>query len=290
VGFREPVLVEDHVDDWQPTILAPVTLEQHPEPRWIKAAELQAGGPYVHHIVTSHLGVGTPGRGPFRFPPGWGVLLPTEPVVTFNMHYFKTPGPGTAIEDETKGGFQFYRPGEIVDFVVQTDINSSGRGLLIPAGEPNHEVRWERPFDEDIYLLSMGPHSHYRGKSFKYEVEYPNGETEELLWIPNYDFNWQHLYQYEEPRFIPAGSKLIATWWFDNSADNPHNPDYTVDVRYGEETYNEMANARIYYASATPRGIVVGEAIPEDVLETANRQEESRREQLRRAGIVEDHN
>ena len=290
VTFAKPVHVADDVADWQPTIHVPVTKEQHPENRWVRSAELQAGGSYVHHIVSSHLGVGTPGRGPFTFPKGWGILLPTDPVITFNMHYYKKQGPGTAFEDATRGGFQFYRPGDVIDFVVETDINSSGRNLLIPKGDPNYEVTWARPFKEDSYLLSMGPHAHYRGKSFKYELEYPDGRREVLLWIPRYDFNWQHLYQFKEPRFVPAGSKLVATWVFDNSTGNRFNPDPTRDVPYGEETFNEMANARIYYASATPRGIVVGEPIPEDVLTQARRREDARREQLKRIGIVPDHN
>jgi hypothetical protein len=288
VNFTKPVVVGDDVADWQPTIFVPVTKEQHPENRWIRSAELQAGGSYVHHIVSSHLGVGTPGRGPFKFPEGWGILLPTDPVITFNMHYYKKAGPGTAFQDATKGGFQFYRQGDVIDFVVETDINSSGTKLLIPKGDPNYEVTWARPFKEDSYLLSMGPHAHYRGKSFKYELEYPDGRREVLLWIPKYDFNWQHLYQFKEPKFVPAGSKLVASWWFDNSTGNPFNPDPARDVPYGEETFNEMANARIYYASATPRNIVVGEPIPEDVLTQARRREDARREQLKRTGIVPD--
>jgi hypothetical protein len=290
VKFAKPVTVGDEVADWQPTLLVPVPKDEHPQAQWVRSAELQAGGPYVHHIVSSHLGVGTPGRGPFKFPEGFGILLPTDPVITFNMHYNKKAGPGTAIQDDTKGAFQFYRPGDVVDYVVETDINSSGRNLRIPAGDPNFEVTWARPFKQDSYLLSMGPHSHYRGKSFKYELEYPDGRREVVLWIPKYDFNWQHLYQFKEPKFVPAGSKLVATWWFDNSAGNQFNPDPTRDVPYGEETFNEMANARIYYASATPRGIVVGEPIPEDVLTQARRREDARREQLRRSGIVPDHN
>jgi hypothetical protein len=286
VNFAKPVVVADDVADWQPMIFVPVTKEQHSEDKWVRAAELQAGGPYVHHIVSSHLGVGTPGRGPFQFPKGWGTLLPTEPVITFNMHYYKQPGQGTAIKDETKGGFQFYRPGDVIDYVVQTDINSSGRNLLIPKGDANYEVTWARPFKEDSYLLSMGPHAHYRGKSFQYALEYPDGRREVLLWIPKYDFNWQHLYQFKEPRFVPAGSKLIASWWFDNSTGNQFNPDPNRDVPYGEETFNEMANARIYYAAAKPRGIVVGDPIPDDVLSAARRAESARREQLKRTGIV----
>jgi hypothetical protein len=290
VEFPEPVLVGDEVDDWQPTVVVPVSREDHPESRWIRASELKAGGPYVHHIVSSHLGVGTPGRGPFVYPEGWGVLLPTDPVVTFNMHYYKKPGPGTAVEDDTQGGFVFYEPGDVIDYVVETDINSSGRNLLIPAGDPNYEVTWGRTFDEDTYLLSMGPHSHYRGKSFQYELEYPDGRREVLLYIPDYDFNWQLLYQFNEPRFIPAGSTLHATWWFDNSADNPYNPDPTRDVPYGVETFNEMANARIYYASATPRGIVVGDPLPPDIVAAAGGAEDRRRQQIQTTGAVEDHN
>jgi hypothetical protein len=287
IGFAEPVHVADEVDDWQPTIRVPVPHESHPEPRWIQASELQAGGPYVHHIVSSHLGVGTPGRGAFTYPEGWGVLLPTDPVVTFNMHYFKDPGPGTAVDDMTLGAFKFYEPGAVIDFVVQTDLNMT-RDFVIPAGHPNYEVTRARPFGEDTYLLSMGPHMHYRGKAVRIELELPGGERELLLWVPDYDFNWQFLYQFREPRFIPAGSILHTTWWFDNSADNPHNPDPTADVRYGLETYHEMANSRIYFAPARRRGIVVGEPIPDDVLRTARAEEERRRQQLERTGEVDD--
>jgi hypothetical protein len=119
-------------------------------------------------------------------------------------------------------------------------------------------------------------------------LESPTGERETLLWVPKYDFNWQFLYQFREPRLLPAGSILHTTWLSDNSADNPHNPDPTVDVRYGIETYHEMANSRIYFAPAKPRGIVVGEPIPEDVLRVAREQEERRRQQLQRTGQVDD--
>jgi hypothetical protein len=285
VGFAEPVRIGDDVFDWQPTIRVPVTADQHPEPRWIQASELRAGGPYVHHIVSSHLGVGTPGRGAFTYPPGWGVLLPTDPVITFNMHYYKSPGPGTAIQDDTRGAFRFYEPGAVIDHVVQTDLNWT-RDFVIPAGDPNYEVSRQMRFGEDTYLLSMGPHMHYRGKAVRMELEYPDGEREVLLWVPDYDFNWQFLYQFREPFLIPGGSTLHTTWWFDNSAANPHNPDHTVDVRYGIETFNEMANARIYFAPARKRGIVVGEPIPEAVLRDAREQEDRRREQLERTGEV----
>jgi hypothetical protein len=100
---------------------------------------------------------------------------------------------------------------------------------------------------------------------------------ETLLWVPNYHFDWQFLYEYNEPRFIPAGSTLHMTWWYDNSANNPWNPDPTIDVTYGEATTEEMANARIYFAPARPQGIVVGDPIPDEILQRARDAEARRR-------------
>ena len=276
VGFSEPVHVADDVRDWQPTLTMPVPEGQHTEARWVSKAELRPGGPWVHHIVSSHMGVGVPGRGPFTYPKGWGVLLPEDPYITVNMHYHKDPGPGSSVEDLTRAAFIFYEPGDVIDYVVDTDLNFT-REFKIPAGDPNYEVKHQRLFEEDTYLLSMGPHMHYRGKAVKYELEYPDGKMETLLWVPDYDFNWQFLYEYEEPLLVPAGSKLHMTWWFDNSEDNPFNPDPTVDVVYGAATTDEMANARIYFAPVTKQGIVVGGEIPEELLGQARTREERRR-------------
>ncbi len=276
VQFATPVYVPDDVVDWQPTIELPVPEGAHTEPKWISKAELVPGGPWVHHIVSSHMGVGVPGRGPFTYPEGWGVLMPENPFITANMHYHKDAGEGTAVTDLTKAGFVFYDEGDVIDYVVETNLLPH-RGWTIPAGDPNFEVNNTFDIEEDIYLLSMGPHMHYRGKAMRYELEYPDGEQETLLWVPKYDFNWQFLYEYEEPKLIPAGSKLHMSWWFDNSRENRYNPDPTADVVYGPETTDEMANARIYYAPVTPRGIVVGQPIPEDVLEQARKEDETRR-------------
>jgi len=278
VGFAEPIYVPDAVEDWQPTVQMHYEEGAHREPRWISMAELRPGGPWVHHIVSSHMGVGVPGRGPFTYPEGWGVLLAEDPFITVNMHYHKDPGEGTAVYDDTQAAFKFYEDGDVIDHVVETNLLPH-RKWTIPAGADNFEVNNTFEIEEDIYLLSMGPHMHYRGKAMRYELEYPDGEMETLLWVPNYDFNWQFLYEYEQPRFIPAGSTLHMSWWFDNSAGNRHNPDPTVDVVYGPATTDEMANARIYYAPVDKRGIVVGRDLPEDVLETARATEQRRREQ-----------
>lgn len=277
VGFEKPVYVGPDVEDWQPTVHMPVPEGAHENPKWISKAELDPGGPWVHHIVSSHMGVGVPGRGPFEYPEGWGVLLPDDPFITVNMHYHKDTGEGTGVVDNTRAGFKFYEDGDIIDYVVETNLLPHS-GWTIPAGHPNYEVNNTFEVEEDIYLLSMGPHMHYRGKAMRYELEYPDGEREVLLWVPKYDFNWQFLYEYEEPKYIPAGSTMHMSWWFDNSEGNRWNPDPTADVVYGPETTDEMANARIYYAPTTPRGIVVGRDLPADVLEQAKREEQQRRD------------
>jgi hypothetical protein len=119
---------------------------------------------------------------------------------------------------------------------------------------------------------------HYRGKAMRYEVEYPDGERETLLYVPDYDFNWQFLYEYKQPKFIPAGSTLHMSWWFDNSEGNRFNPDPSQAVEYGPATTDEMANARIYYAPTTRRGIVVGDPLPEDVIARTRDEDMRRRE------------
>lgn len=287
VEFDREIFVPDEVEDWQPTIQMNYPEGAHEQPRWISMAELDPGGPWVHHIVSSHMGVGVPGRGPFTYPEGWGVLLPEDPFITVNMHYHKDKGEGTGVYDNTRAGFKFYDDGDVIDHVVETNLLPH-RGWTIPPGDPNYRVDNTHAIEEDIYLLSMGPHMHYRGKAMRYELEYPDGEREVLLWVPKYDFNWQFLYEYETPKFVPAGSTLHMSWWFDNSRNNRYNPDPEQAVQYGPATTDEMANARIYYAPTTRRGIVVGRDMPEDVLTAAREAEQTRRERADLLDLSED--
>jgi hypothetical protein len=80
---------------------------------------------------------------------------------------------------------------------------------------------------------------HLRGKRFEYNLVHPDGSRETLLRV-NYDFFWQLSYRLSEPRYLPAGTKLEAVAWYDNSKNNPHNPDPNSAVQWGEQTYNEM--------------------------------------------------
>lgn len=286
VEFEEPVPICNALEDWQPTVPLLVPDGALAEPKWIRGMEIQAGSSIVHHTVSSHLGVGTPGRGPFVFPEGWGILLTEDPYITINMHYHKNPGPGTALEDDTKGGFLFYEDGDVIDYIVETDIQALW-DFEIPPGESNWEVTNQTHFDEDIYLLSVGPHAHYRGKAVRIELERPDRRFREtILDVPDYDFNWQFQYELNEPYLIPAGSTMHITWWYDNSPANRYNPDPTATVSFGAATTDEMMNARIYFARAKPAGLVVGEAPPADLLERTLAAEERARERDRERGLL----
>jgi hypothetical protein len=99
--------------------------------------------------------------------------------------------------------------------------------------------------------MNLTPHMHLRGKSFKYEAEYPDGTREVLLDVPNYDFNWQLRYMLAEPKLMPKGTRLHCTAHFDNSADNLANPDATAEVTFGDQTWEEMMFG--FYTSIDPK-------------------------------------
>ena len=86
----------------------------------------------------------------------------------------------------------------------------------------------------------MMPHMHLRGKSFRYEARYPSGESEILLDVPHYDFNWQTAYRLTQPKSLPAGTKIHCMAHFDNSEENLANPDPDKAVRWGDQTWDEM--------------------------------------------------
>jgi hypothetical protein len=112
--------------------------------------------------------------------------------------------------------------------------------FVIPPGNPNYEVVAKQVINRDTYLSTMYPHMHVRGKDAAYKVIYPDGREELLLRVPRYDFNWQLTYKLAEPKFIPKGSTLMVVAHYDNSAANRYNPDPSAQVRWGEQTWEEM--------------------------------------------------
>src|SRR5262249_5374938 len=115
-----------------------------------------------------------------------------------------------------------------------------GHWYRIPAGARNYEITATHTFKTPVRLVQFMPHMHLRGKDFTYEIVHPNGKKEILLSVPRYHFNWQTVYRAADPILLPKGAKLRCVAHFDNSAKNPHNPDPTKSVPWGDQTWEEM--------------------------------------------------
>lgn len=249
VRINEPYLVEDDVEDIYVNFSTPITEEMLSEPRWLKASEVRPGSPTVHHIVAYPLGGLVPGGDPDVPPDGVGILLVPGTTVHWNIHYHKEAGPGTAVWDQSEIGVKLHPKDAEIKHIRRT-AGLANFTFKIPAGHPNYEVFAEHTFIENVLILNYMPHMHLRGSAAKFEAFYPDGTSKVLLNIPNYDFNWQTTYQYKEPEFVPKGTRILLTSVFDNSPENPSNPDPTIDVTYGEPTTSEMVKSPIEYILA----------------------------------------
>jgi len=264
VRLPEPYLVRDEVNDEYVDFEVEITPEMLPEYGWIKAVEFRPGSEVVHHVIARPLGGLAPGYEPREYPDGYSRLLRTGTTVNFQMHYHKTPGEGTAVWDQTEAGIVFYDPGEQITHVVE--VESLGMyGFNIPAGDPDYSNHTQYTFEKDANILWFNPHMHLRGKAARYVATFPDAREEVLLYVPSYDFSWQHTYYFNEPVFAPEGTRIELTLWWGNSAANPSNPDPTRNVEWGRPTTDEMGFGWMYLAEAEPRSIVVGEPIPEDL-------------------------
>jgi hypothetical protein len=194
-------------------------------PRGSRGAQLSAGlGSYVPGQV-----VGAPAGSPRR-----ATLLKAGSDIVFQLHY--TPN-GTATTDKTKIGIVFAQEPPSTRLVGG---NSATLKLAIPPGDSNYKVEASSTLQYDCDLISMMPHAHLRGKAFEYRIVRPDGQTETVLSVPHYNFNWQLTYYPEKPIHLTKGTKLEVTGWYDNSANNPFNPDPTKEVHWGEQTWEEM--------------------------------------------------
>jgi hypothetical protein len=195
------------------------------------------------------IGVYVPGGLPYVLKPGQARLIPKGSDIIFQMHYTTN---GKAAADRSRIGFIFAKepPAERV-----VNAYVSNQNLHIPAQEPNYQVNARVTLYQDIQLLSMFPHMHVRGKSFEYRATYPTGETETLLTVPKYDFNWQLTYYLKEPKLLPKGTVLECVAHYDNSPNNPFNPDPRSDVYWGDQTWEEMLAGFVDLAMPVTMGI-----------------------------------
>jgi len=177
---------------------------------------------------------GIVGERPLVYPAGRAKLLPAGATIVFQVHYNPNGEPHRSTS-QLRLWFAAERPREAVDMHAASTVV-----FRIPPGKPDYEVRAAHRFQRDGLLLGLQPHMHYRGKNFRYEVRYPDGKVETLLRVPEYDFNWQHKYEFAEPKWLPRGSLIRAIGTYDNSPANPHNPDPKATVYFGLQSEEEM--------------------------------------------------
>ena len=229
-----------------------------PEDRWVQGYEiLPTDRSVVHHVIVQvhekgaravnrdeaggYWAAYVPGNSGHLYPDGFARKLPAGATVSFQIHY--TPS-GKATEDQLMLGLHF--AGEPPRFEVRTS-SVVGRRLDIPPGAASHVETASRRVPFDMPIMAFMAHMHVRGKAFRYEVKFPNGQEETLLDIPRYDFNWQLRYDLKEVRVIPSGSEITVTAVFDNSTGNPANPDPGKRVRWGQQTVDEMLIGYVEY-------------------------------------------
>jgi len=239
------------------------------EDRWVSAAEVRPGNRTVVHHVIAYLrppgskwlaGAATGEPVPKRLPgkkvddeggrgwlagyapgvpavtqePGRAILIKAGSDLVLEMHYTTN---GKSAPDQTKVGVIFAKTPPKERLAIMAAMNNK---FVIPPNADNYEVKSSYTLPSEISLIGLIPHMHVRGKDFEYVAKYPNGESEILLKVPHYDFNWQHRYKLMSAKVLPAGTVIECTAHFDNSMNNKNNPDATAEVRWGDQSWEEM--------------------------------------------------
>jgi hypothetical protein len=188
----------------------------------------------AHWTDTDALLVYAPGSSPDRWPDGMAKFIPAGSDLVFQMHYMAMGG---AAHDQTSVGLIFAKQAPAHRVLTLQLTNDH---FVIPPGVEDYRAEVHGTLPNDATLLSFFPHMHLRGKQFEYNLIHPDGSIIETLLRVHYDFHWQLSYRLATPRFLKAGTELQAVAWFDNSKNNPHNPDPSQTVNWGDQTYDEM--------------------------------------------------
>lgn len=220
---------------------------------WLTACEVQPGNPRVlHHVIVTSHPVGkrkesqwitgyAPGTQGQEYPAGSSVHLKKGHQLRFQLHYTVSGRPEI---DRTRLGFHFSEKPTTKIFRTAVVLH---RKFEIPPGDRDYQQEKELPIQKEVTVYAINPHMHFRGKWMNFEAEFPDGRREMLLSVPNYNFNWQRTYVMEEPVQLPAGSRVHIRNAWDNSSNNPYNPDPDKAVKWGEQSFDEMFFATIGY-------------------------------------------
>jgi hypothetical protein len=228
--------------------------------KWLRAAIVRPSNRrVVHHYIVweghsnfaqlSGIAGYAPGRTERAFPEGTGVLLPANSALTFNLHYTAN-GTNEVDQPELALWYASAPPAQPLQTAAVLNLNFTFGGITIPAGSADFEVVASQTFSSPVRLYSFSPHMHFRGLRMRFELTLPGSSTKQiLLSVPKYDFDWQTIYSLETPLDLPANSRIDVIGAFDNSAQNIFNPDPTVGVKWGEQSWQEMFIGYMEYSN-----------------------------------------
>jgi hypothetical protein len=242
-----------------------------PDDAWITAFQCKPGSKFIHHFnchllppdknghlppkpdtpisttisprgAGQYIGGVSSGTDASLFPEGMGIPLKKGTRVTFDIHYHKEPGPGTGGYDRSEIGFRLTN---------EPPVRQMGGGpgplfifnINIPPDAVHYQIGPIRQtFNHDTDIISLMPHAHKRGAAAKFELFYPDGTSEVILDVPNYDFEWQTVYYLNELKRVPAGTSVEYTAWYDNTQEkgDVYNFDHTKTVHFGQTSNDEM--------------------------------------------------
>jgi hypothetical protein len=222
------------------------------EDKWIQAIEIRPGAAaQVHHVIAftqpagrpisqggvlgpTNIGGTTPNKPGIRYPEGVARMIRGNSDIILQMHYTTN---GKEASDRTRVGIIYAKK-------APEKLAAGGMVLqprfVIPAYDGNAEVKGVTKLQRDTVVTTLTPHMHVRGKDMVYIAHYPDGTSETLLNVPKYDFNWQITYELATPKVLPKGTEVEVIAHYDNSTANKFNPDPSKDVRWGDQTWEEM--------------------------------------------------
>ena len=201
---------------------------------------ISSGG--INHVPAIYL----PGHLAETRPDGYALRIPAGSYLQFQVHYSNRLNKD--VTDKTSIGLVFAKA-PVTHEVAQYEIWNNW--FLLPPGDGSHKVTSCFTLPKDVTAVAYTAHMHFRGKSMTTEAIYPDGHHELLFNVPKYDFRWQETYFLKNQFVLPKGTKLVTTAYFDNSANNPLNPDPTKSIRWGEPSTEEMMGFWLAYAEPT---------------------------------------
>jgi mono/diheme cytochrome c family protein len=275
--MTEPFKVKDEIVDYYHHTMIPANFD---EDRWVKAIEIHPDArSVVHHILVFTMPPGAdptnveanmdllagygPGTNADVFAPGYGKKIPAGNNIVFQVHYHKEAGPGTSVFDQSSMGVIYADEAPKHPVTRAWILNPQ---IDLKPGDSDYELKSTFRFIDNGQILSLTPHMHLRGTAARFVAEYPDGTSETLLDVPRYDFNWQVMYHLKEPIDIPRGTKVHFYAEYDNSADNPYNPDPTRHIHWGDASTDEMMIGYMSYIYNKRKDFQRIVALPEGML------------------------